>query len=78
MSISGGSSKLKPLLKKFIFFFIFVVVALALDGTLAKDIFDYGIDTVSGWIGLALVVGILLTLIWLESANTRHDKNIPE
>jgi len=69
---------LKPLLKKYIFFLTFVVVALALDGTLAKDIFDYGINTVSGWVGLALVIGILLTLFWVESTNTHHDKNTPE
>lgn len=69
---------MKPLLKKYIFFLTFVVVALALDGTLAKDIFDYGINTVSGWVGLALVIGILLTLFWVESTNTHHDKNTPE
>jgi hypothetical protein len=51
------------------------VVALALDGTLAKDIFDYGIHTVSGWLGLALTIGIVLTLIWAESTKTHHDKN---
>jgi len=59
---------------------IFVVAVLALDGTLAKDIFDYGIHTVSGWLGLALVVGIVLTLalIWAESTKTHHDKNTRE
>jgi hypothetical protein len=46
-----------------------------LDGTLAKDIFDYGIHTVSGWLGLALTIGIVLTLIWAGSTKTHHDKN---
>jgi hypothetical protein len=62
-------------LKKFLFFLIFVLVALALDGTLAKDIFDYEIQTVSGWMGLALTIGICLTLIWAESTKSHHDKN---
>jgi uncharacterized membrane protein (DUF485 family) len=65
-------------LKKLFFFLIFVVTVLALDGTLAKDIFDYGINTVSGWLGLALVVGIVLALIWVEPAKTHHDKNTRE
>jgi hypothetical protein len=65
-------------LKKSLFFLIFVVIALALDGTLAKDIFDYGIQTISGWMGLALFIGILITLIWVESTKSHHDKNTPE
>ncbi|MBT3508959.1 MAG: hypothetical protein HN472_05365 [Nitrospina sp.] len=65
-------------MKKFLFFLIFVVVALALDGTLAKDIFDYGIQTVSGWMGLALLIGILITLYWAESTKSHHDKNTRE
>jgi hypothetical protein len=64
--------------KKFLFFLIFVVVALALDGTLAKDIFDYGIQTVSGWMGLALLIGILITLYRAESTKSHHDKNTRE
>ena len=76
--IGGGSANRKPVLKKFLFLLIFVVAVLALDGTLAKDIFDYGIHTVSGWLGLALVVGLVLTLIWAESTKTHHDKNTRE
>jgi hypothetical protein len=68
----------KPTLKKFLFLLIFVVVALALDGTLAKDIFDYGIQTVSGWLGLALGIGIFITLLWAESTKSHHDKNTHE
>jgi hypothetical protein len=62
-------------LKKILFFFIFIVVALALDGTLAKDIFDYGIHSVSGWLGLALAIGIFVTLILAEPNKSHHDKN---
>ncbi len=66
-------------MKKFFFFLIFVVVVLALDGTLTKGIFSYGIHTVSGWLGLALTVGIVLALVWVESANKVHrDKNTRE
>ena len=73
--IGRESANRKPVLKKFLFLLIFVVAVLALDGTLAKDIFDYGIHTVSGWLGLALTIGIVLTLIWAESTKTHHDKN---
>ena len=76
--IGRGSANRKPILKKSLFFLIFILVALALDGTLAKDIFDYGIHTVSGWLGLALTVGIVLTLIWAKSTKTHHDKNTRE
>jgi hypothetical protein len=62
-------------LKKLLFFFIFVIAATAFDGALAKDIFDYGIHTLSGWLGLALIIGIFLTLFWAESTKPRHDKN---
>jgi hypothetical protein len=65
-------------LKKFLFFLIFVLIALALDGTLAKDIFEYRIRTVSGWMGLALAIGIFITLIWAESTKSHHDKNTRE
>ena len=65
----------KQVLKKILFFLIFVVTVIALDGTLSKDIFDYGIHTISGWLGLALLVGIVLTLLWVESTKTHHDKN---
>jgi len=62
-------------LKKFLFLLIFVVAALAFDGTLAKDIFDYKINTLSGWLGLVLIVGISLTLFLAESTKPHQNKN---
>ncbi|MZG30698.1 MAG: hypothetical protein F3741_07820 [Nitrospinae bacterium] len=62
-------------MKKLFFFIVFVLVAIAIDGTLAKDIFDYGIHTASGWLGLALVIGVLLTLYWAETTKTHPDEN---
>ena len=62
-------------MKKFLFLLIFVLAAIAFDGALAKDIFDYGIHTPSGWLGLVLIIGIILTLFWAETTNTHHDKN---
>jgi len=62
-------------LKKILFFLIFVIAATAFDGALAKDIFDYGIHTLSGWLGLALIIGIFLTLLWAENTKPSHDKN---
>jgi hypothetical protein len=60
-------------LKKLFFFSIFVLLALAFDGTLDKDIFDYGIHTLSGWLGLAVVIGVFLTLFLVESTKNHHD-----
>ncbi|MBC8288011.1 MAG: hypothetical protein H8E42_11115 [Nitrospinae bacterium] len=62
-------------MKKLLFFLIFVLAAIAIDGTLTKDIFDYGIHTLSGWLGLALIVGVFLTLIWAETTKTHPNKN---
>jgi hypothetical protein len=62
-------------LKKFFFFLIFVLAATAFDGALAKDIFDYRIHTLSGWLGLALIIGVFLTLFWAETTKPHQDKN---
>jgi len=62
-------------LKKSLFSLIFVLAAIAIDGTLAKDIFDYEIHSVSGWLGLALIIGIFLTLLWAETPKPPHNKN---
>jgi hypothetical protein len=50
-------------------------VAIAIDGTLARDIFDYEIHSFSGWLGLALIIGIFLTLLWAETPKPPHNKN---
>lgn len=68
----------KSILKKFLFFLIFVAIVLAFDGTLAKDIFDYRIHTLSGWLALVLVLGIFLTLFLAESTKTHSNKNTRE
>ncbi len=73
--IGRGPINRKPVLKKFLFFLIFVVAAIAFDGTLAKDIFDYGINTLAGWLGLALTIGVVLTLFWAQTTKTHHGKN---
>ena len=62
-------------MKKLLFLLIFVFAAIAFDGALAKDIFDYGIQTPSGWLGLVLIIGILLTLFWADNTKIHHDKN---
>jgi hypothetical protein len=62
-------------MKKNFFLLIFILAAIAFDGALAKDIFDYGIHTPSGWLGLALIIGVLLTLFWADTTKTHHDKN---
>jgi hypothetical protein len=60
-------------LKKIFFFFFFVLLAIAFDGALAKDIFDFRIHTLSDWLGLALIIGIFLTLLLSESTKNHHD-----
>ena len=62
-------------MKKILFLLIFVFAAIAFDGALAKDIFDYRIHTPSGWLGLVLISGIILTLFWGDTTKTHRDKN---
>ena len=62
-------------MKKILFLLIFIFAAIAFDGALAKDIFDYGIQTPSGWLGLVLIIGILLTLFWADNTKIHPDKN---
>ena len=62
-------------MKKILFLLIFVFAAIAFDGALDKDIFDYGIRTPSGWLGLVLITGIFLTLFWADTTKIHRDKN---
>jgi len=73
--IGKSSINRKLILKKFFFLFIFVTIILAFDGTLAKDIFDYRIQTLSGWLGLILVLGIFLTLFLAETIKSHPNEN---
>ena len=62
-------------MKKFLFLLIFILAAIVFDGALEKDIFDYRIHTPSGWLGLVLITGILLTLVWADTTKTHREKN---
>ena len=53
---------------KFLILFVFVLLAIAFDGTLAKDIFDYRISTFTDWVLVIMIVGVVLTISWANSA----------
>jgi hypothetical protein len=62
-------------LKKAILFFILVVLALLLDGTLSYDIFDLRMLSFTGWLAL-LLVGIMCgTIAWADSTQKNEKKN---
>ncbi|GJL78776.1 MAG: hypothetical protein NPINA01_17650 [Nitrospinaceae bacterium] len=62
-------------MKKAGLFFILMVLALLLDGTLSYDIFDLRVLSFTGWLGLLLVVLICGTIAWAESAKKNEKQN---
>ena len=81
----GKSKEFYPLkstginsLKKILILLIVAVLALAFDGTLSKDIFDYQLSSFTDWLTAILVIAILLTIAWADSAKSDDNKNIPE
>ena len=65
-------------LKKLFILLIIAVLALAFDGTLSKDIFDYQLSSFTDWLTAILIIAILLTIAWADSAKSDDNKNIPE
>jgi hypothetical protein len=65
-------------LKKIFILLVIAVLALAFDGTLSKDIFDYQLSSFSDWMAAILIIAILLTIAWADSAKNDDNKNIPE
>lgn len=65
-------------LKKLLILLIIVVFALAFDGTLSKDIFDYKLSSFTDWLSAILIIAILLTIGWVDSANNDDNENTPE
>ena len=65
-------------LKKIFILLIIAVLALAFDGTLSKDIFEYQLSSFTDWLTAILIIAILLTIAWADSAKSVNNKNIPE
>ena len=65
-------------LKKFFILLTIAVLALAFDGTLSKDIFDYQLSSFTDWLTAILIIAILLTIAWTDSAKSDNNKNTPE
>jgi hypothetical protein len=65
-------------LKKIFILLVIAVLALAFDGTLSKDIFDYQLSGFTDWLTAILIIAILLTIAWVDSAKSDDNKNIPE
>lgn len=62
-------------MKKAILFFILMVLALLLDGTLSYDIFDLNMLSFTGGLGLLLVLIICGAIAWAESAKKNEKEN---
>ncbi|PIQ97445.1 MAG: hypothetical protein COV67_04170 [Nitrospinae bacterium CG11_big_fil_rev_8_21_14_0_20_56_8] len=62
-------------MKKLALLLILIPIALFLDGTLSKDVFDYRITTFSGWLGLLLLVMIAGVLVWAEATKNHEKEN---
>ncbi len=60
-------------MKKRFILLIVVILALAFDGTLAKDIFDYKISSFSDWLLLILIIVIVFAIAWANS--TKNNSN---
>jgi hypothetical protein len=65
-------------LKKIFILLIIAILALAFDGTLSKDIFDYQLSGFTDWLTAILIIAILLTIAWADSTKSDGNKNIPE
>ena len=71
------STVIKSLMKISILLII-AVLALAFDGTLSKDIFDYQLSGFTDWLTAILIIAILLTITWVDSTKSDNNKNIPD
>ena len=60
-------------MKKLILLLIVIALALGIDGTLTRDIFDYRIETVTGWLVLVLIIAVALVIV-LANATKKGDK----
>ncbi|MDC1153340.1 hypothetical protein OAT06_04985 [Nitrospinaceae bacterium] len=54
-------------MKKIFILLVITVLALAFDGTLAKDIFDYQVSSFTDWALVILIFIILLSISWANS-----------
>ena len=64
-------------LKKILILLTIAVLALAFDGTLSKDIFDYQLNSFTDWLTAILIIAILITIAWAGSTKSDDNKNIP-
>ena len=63
-------------LKKIFLLLTIAVLALAFDGTLSKDIFDYQLSGFIDWLTAIWIIVILLITAWIDSAKSDNNKNI--
>ena len=68
----------EPILKKTALSFLLILAAILIDGTLTRDIFDYGIHTAEGWVSLLLILAVAATVAWADSTKKSEKENNPE
>jgi len=80
-SLAAGHAPQAPVgapLKKSILLIVLILIALALDGTLNYELFDFSTRPVAKAVGILLFLFILGTLVWAEAVKKDGKKNNPE
>jgi len=65
-------------LKKSILLIVLILIALALDGTLNYELFDFSSRPVAKAVGILLFLLVLGTLVWAETVKKHGKRNNPE
>ena len=65
-------------MKKTFTLLLITVLAVAFDGTLDKDIFEYKINSFTDWVLVIMIISILLSIAWANSTKDDRDKNTPK
>ena len=63
------------MIRKSLLLVMIVAFAIFIDGALARDIFDYPLDSFSKWATVLLILGIFVSISWPKTNKNSKDKN---
>ena len=63
------------MIRKSLLLVMIVAFAIFIDGALARDIFDYPLDSFSKWATVLLILGIFVSISWPKTDKKSKDKN---
>lgn len=63
------------MIRKSLLLVMIVAFAIFIDGTLARDIFDYRLDSFLKWATVLLILGIFVSISWPKTNKNSKDKN---